>query len=80
MCPLCQKSSITFDPFMYVSLPLPSTSIRTMTVTVMTTDGSSQQSSVTITVPKNGKLEDLNQALGSSCSIGVEETLLVVEV
>ncbi|KAL8090012.1 hypothetical protein AgCh_039466 [Apium graveolens] len=80
VCPLCRKSSITFDPFMYVSLPLPSTSIRTMTVTVMTTDGSSQQSSVTITVPKNGKLEDLNQALGSLCSIGVDETLLVVEV
>ncbi|KAL1827782.1 hypothetical protein ACET3Z_006194 [Daucus carota] len=80
VCPHCRKSSITFDPFMYVSLPLPSTSIRTMTVTVMTTDGNSQQSSVTITVPKSGRLEDLNQALGSSCSIGVNETLLVVEV
>ena len=51
-----------------------------MTVTVMTTDGNSQHSSVTITVPKSGRSEDLNQALGSSCSIGVNETLLVVEV
>lgn len=80
VCPLCRKSSIMFDPFMYVSLPLPSTSIRTMTLTVMTTDGSSQQVSVTVTVPKNGKLEDLNQALGSVCSIGVDESLLVAEV
>lgn len=69
-----------FDPFMYVSLPLPSTSIRTMTLTIMTTDGSSQQVSVTVTVPKNGKLEDLTQALGSACSIGVDESLLVAEV
>lgn len=51
-----------------------------MTLTIMNTDGSSQQVSVTVTVPKNGKLEDLNQALGSACSIGVDESLLVAEV
>lgn len=65
---------------MYLSLPLPSTSVRTMTLTVMTTDGSSQQSTVTVTVPKNGKLEDLIQALGNACSIGLDESLLVAEV
>lgn len=67
-----------FDPFMYVSLPLPSTSVRTMTLTVLAIDGSSQQ--VSVTVPKNGRLEDLNQALGSACSLGVDESLLVAEV
>lgn len=80
VCPLCQKCSITFDPFMYLSLPLPSTSMRTMTLTVMATDGSSQQSPVTVTVPKNGKLEDLIQALSNACSIGVDEALLVAEI
>lgn len=46
----------------------------------MTTDGSSQQSPVTVTVPKNGKLEDLIEALSNACSIGVDEALLVAEV
>lgn len=80
VCPLCRKVSITFDPFMYVSLPLPSTSMRTMTLTVMSTDGSTQPFPFTITVPKLGKFEDLIQALSIACSLGVDEALLVAEV
>ena len=80
MCPLCRKVSITFDPFMYLSLPLPSTTMRTMTLTVMSTDGSTPPSPFTVTVPKHGKFEDLIQALSTACSLGVDETLLVAEV
>ncbi|XVF05042.1 hypothetical protein REPUB_Repub05bG0137000 [Reevesia pubescens] len=80
VCPECKKVSITFDPFMYLSLPLPSTTLRTMTVTVITTDGTSQPSSFTITVPKSGKFEDLIQALSVACSLGADETLLVAEI
>ncbi|CAI0419696.1 unnamed protein product [Linum tenue] len=35
VCPICKKSSITFDPFMYLSLPLPSTTMRKMTLTIL---------------------------------------------
>ncbi|KAM7257032.1 hypothetical protein ACFE04_012773 [Oxalis oulophora] len=80
VCPICRKVSITFDPFMYLSLPLPSTTLRTMTLTVVSSDGSSQPSQYTINVPKNGKSEDLIQALSTSCSLGVDETLLVAEI
>nr|GEX29515.1 ubiquitin carboxyl-terminal hydrolase 8 [Tanacetum cinerariifolium] len=80
VCPVCKKMSVTFDPFMYLSLPLPSTSMRTMTLTILPTDGSAQPSSVTVTVPKQGNFEDLLRALGPTCSLGSNETLIVAEV
>ncbi|OVA07193.1 Ubiquitin carboxyl-terminal hydrolases family 2 [Macleaya cordata] len=80
VCPVCNKVSVTFDPFMYLSLPLPSTMMRTMTVTVLSTDGSSAPSPFTITVPKYGKCKDLIQALSTACSLRTDETLLVAEI
>lgn len=80
VCPVCKKVSITFDPFMYLSLPLPSTTMRTMTLTIVSADGITQPSPCTITVPKNGKCEDLIQALSSSCYLKDDETLLVAEI
>ncbi|RID68847.1 hypothetical protein BRARA_C00982 [Brassica rapa] len=69
-----------FDPFMYLSLPLPCTSIRTMDLTVMSADGGSLPVSVTVNVPKFGKFEDLQKALVSACSLPEDETLMVTEV
>ncbi|KAL8496254.1 hypothetical protein ACS0TY_020096 [Phlomoides rotata] len=80
ICPDCRKVSVTFDPFMYLSLPLPSTSLRTMTLTVVKADGSDKPSPFTVTVPKNGKLKDLTQALSAACSLGADETILVAEI
>ncbi|KAK8596042.1 hypothetical protein V6N13_000704 [Hibiscus sabdariffa] len=80
ICPECRKVSVTFDPFMYLSLPLPSTTSRTMTITVISTDGTFPPSPFTITVPKSGKFEDLIQALSVACSLGADETLLVAEI
>lgn len=54
--------------------------MRTMTLTVMNTDGSCLPLPYTITVPKYGKLEDLIQALSTACSLRFNETLLVAEV
>ncbi|XP_057536456.1 ubiquitin carboxyl-terminal hydrolase 8 [Amaranthus tricolor] len=80
VCPICKKVSITFDPFMYLSLPLPSTSMRTMTLTILNTDGTSGPVVVTVSVPKYGKGVDLIKALTSACSLRTDETLLVAEV
>ncbi|XP_062171940.1 ubiquitin carboxyl-terminal hydrolase 8 isoform X3 [Alnus glutinosa] len=80
VCPVCKKVSVTFDPFMYLSLPLPSTTMRTMTLTVLNTSGNTEPSPYTITVPKYGKCDDLLQALGIACSLGSDETLLVAEI
>ncbi|KAK9986505.1 hypothetical protein SO802_031456 [Lithocarpus litseifolius] len=80
ICPLCKKVSVTFDPFMYLSLPLPSTVMRTMTLTVMSADGTTLPSTYTITVPDCGNLTDLIVALSAACSLRDDETLLVAEV
>lgn len=80
VCPVCDKMSVTFDPFMYLSLPLQSTSTRTMTVTVFTCDGSALPAACTINVPKQGRCRDLIQALSNACSLKHNEKLLLAEV
>ncbi|MCH95154.1 ubiquitin carboxyl-terminal hydrolase 5-like, partial [Trifolium medium] len=80
VCPVCNKVSVTFDPFMYLSLPLQSATNRTMTVTVFSCDGSTQPSPCTVTVPKQGRCKDLIQALSNACSLKHNERLVLVEV
>ncbi|KAH9738785.1 ubiquitin carboxyl-terminal hydrolase 5 [Citrus sinensis] len=72
--------SVTFDPFMYLSLPLQATTTRTMTVTVFTSDGSALPSTYTVTVPKHGRCRDLIQVLGNICSLKQSEELKVAEI
>ncbi|KAL6847146.1 hypothetical protein ACP4OV_022999 [Aristida adscensionis] len=80
VCPICKKVSVTFDPFMYLSLPLPSTTMRTMTVTVFSTDGTTGPSPYTVSVPKSGDTKTLIDALSNACSLRNDERLLVAEV
>lgn len=80
VCPVCGKISVTFDPFMYLSLPLQSASARTMTVVVLTSDGSTLPTTCTVSVPKQGRCRDLIQALSNACSLKNEEKLLLAEV
>lgn len=80
VCPVCSKISITFDPFMYLSLPLPSTVTRMMTVTVFYGDGSGLPMPFTVTVLKHGCCKDLILALGVACCLRNDEYLLLAEV
>ncbi|KAK7396058.1 hypothetical protein VNO78_16790 [Psophocarpus tetragonolobus] len=80
VCPVCNKVSVTFDPFMYLSLPLQSTTSRTMTVTVFACDGATLPSTFTVTVPKQGRCRDLIQALSNACSLKHDERLLLAEI
>lgn len=80
VCPVCNKVSVTFDPFMYLSLPLQATTTRTMTVTIFTSDGSALPSTYTVTVPKHGRCRDLIQVLGNIGSLKQSEELKVAEI
>ncbi|XVF24583.1 hypothetical protein REPUB_Repub13aG0140400 [Reevesia pubescens] len=80
VCPVCNKVSVTFDPFMYLSLPLQFTTTRTMTITVFTCDGSALPSTCTVTVPKQGRYRDLIQALSNACSLKQTEEIKLVEI
>ncbi|KAL0331584.1 UNVERIFIED_CONTAM: Ubiquitin carboxyl-terminal hydrolase 10 [Sesamum angustifolium] len=80
VCPVCDKISVTFDPFMYLSLPLPSTATRSMTITVFYGDGSGLPMPFTVSVLKQGCCKDLNQALAVACCLSSNEYLLLAEV
>ncbi|KAK9696974.1 hypothetical protein RND81_08G007400 [Saponaria officinalis] len=80
VCPVCAKISVTFDPFMYLSLPLQSTATRTLTVTIFSSDGSQLPNVCVVTVPKQGRCRDLIQALSAACSLKFNEKLLLAEI
>lgn len=80
VCPVCNKISITFDPFMYLSLPLPSMINRMMTVTVLYGNGSKLPMPYTVTVSKHGCCRDLIQALATACCLKNDESLFLAEV
>ncbi|XP_048501031.1 ubiquitin carboxyl-terminal hydrolase 5 isoform X4 [Beta vulgaris subsp. vulgaris] len=80
VCPVCSKISVTFDPFMYLSLPLQSTATRPLTVTIFSSDGSLLPNVCTVTIPKQGRCRDLIQALSAACSLQPNEKLLLAEI
>lgn len=80
VCPVCGKISITFDPFMYLSLPLPSTVTRSVTVTLFYGDGSGLPMPFTVTVQRHGCTKDLTLALAAACCLKSDENLLLAEV
>lgn len=65
---------------MYLTLPLPSTRTRSMTVAVFYGDGSRLWTPYTVTVPKDGSCRDLRNALGTACCLNNDESLLLAEV
>ncbi|KAJ1689237.1 hypothetical protein LUZ63_013392 [Rhynchospora breviuscula] len=80
VCPVCSKVSVTFDPFMYLSLPLPSTVTRSITVTIFSGYGDGLPMPFTVTVPKAGQAKDLINALATACCLKSSESLLLAEV
>ncbi|XP_050377387.1 ubiquitin carboxyl-terminal hydrolase 9-like [Argentina anserina] len=80
VCPVCEKVSITFDPFMYLSVPLPSTVTRSMTVTVLYGDGRGLPIPYTVNLIKDRCVRDLIEALGTACCLKSDENLLLAEI
>ncbi|PKU81052.1 ubiquitin carboxyl-terminal hydrolase 5 [Dendrobium catenatum] len=80
VCPVCRKVSVTFDPFMYLSLPLQSPSANSMTILVFTSDGSALPTPCTVNVPKQGRCKDLIQVLSNACSVKGGEKLILAEI
>ncbi|CAI0439894.1 unnamed protein product [Linum tenue] len=80
VCPICNKVSVTFDPFMYLSLPLQSATTRSMTLTILTSDSTTSPFPCTVSVPKHGWCRDLIQAVSIACSLKTHEELKLAEV
>ncbi|XP_014770306.1 ubiquitin carboxyl-terminal hydrolase 15 isoform X1 [Octopus bimaculoides] len=63
VCPQCSKVSVTFDPFCYLSLPLPIKKERQMEVFWVPLDPAKHPVQYKLTVPKLGTVSDLCSAL-----------------
>ncbi|GAB1602017.1 ubiquitin carboxyl-terminal hydrolase 15-like [Argonauta hians] len=63
VCPQCSKVSVTFDPFCYLSLPLPIKKERQIEVFWVPLEPAKQPVQYKLTVPKLGTVWDLCSAL-----------------
>ncbi|CAI5531070.1 unnamed protein product [Closterium sp. Naga37s-1] len=80
VCPHCKKVSVTFDPFMYLSLPLPSKATRSLHLTLLSSFGDQPPRALTVTVPRTGRILDLQRALAEACQLPPGERLHVAEI
>ena len=65
VCPECPKISVTFDPFCYLSLPLPVRKERQIEVFLVFMDQIKVPTQFKVTCPKSGCMKDLCQALSN---------------
>jgi len=76
ICPVCQNECVVFDPFTFLSVPLPEDNMIRMTVNVHTNDMSKQHFSVTIDMKKSSTVLDLCRSIeGLPCFSGVNPAI-----
>ncbi|XP_028680996.1 ubiquitin carboxyl-terminal hydrolase 4 [Erpetoichthys calabaricus] len=76
VCPECSKVSVTFDPFCYLTLPLPMKKDRTMEVFLVRTDPLSRPMQYRVVVPKLGSVADLCSALAKLSGVSAENMVV----
>ena len=59
VCPDCDRISVTFDPFMYLSLPLPTKTTRSVVVTLFPADPAKLPQKVRVSVGKMASIKKL---------------------
>ncbi|PSN47889.1 Ubiquitin carboxyl-terminal hydrolase 15 [Blattella germanica] len=79
VCPECSKVSITFDPLVYLSLPLPTKKERTLEVLLFHYDPALKPTPFTVIVQKKGLIKDLVSNIGRQSGVP-PENLIVAEV
>ncbi|XP_067854552.1 ubiquitin carboxyl-terminal hydrolase 4 isoform X1 [Heptranchias perlo] len=76
VCPECSKISVTFDPFCYLTLPLPMKKDRTMEIFLVRADSKSRPTQYRIIVPKMGAISDLCTALSQISGVPAEKMVV----
>uniref|UniRef100_A0A674DNU4 Ubiquitin carboxyl-terminal hydrolase n=1 Tax=Salmo trutta TaxID=8032 RepID=A0A674DNU4_SALTR len=71
VCPVCAKVSVTFDPFCYLTLPLPMKKERTLEVYLVRLDPLCK-----LTVPKVGYISDLCTSLSMLSGVPAEKMIV----
>ncbi|XP_069592061.1 ubiquitin carboxyl-terminal hydrolase 4 [Ranitomeya imitator] len=76
VCPECSKVSVTFDPFCYLTLPLPMKKDRTMEVFLVRADPQCKPTQYRLIVPKMGAVSDLCSALSKLSGVPAENMVV----
>lgn len=76
VCPVCSKVSVTFDPFCYLTLPLPMKKERTIEVYLVRLDPLAKPTQYKLTVPKVGYISDLCTSLSNMCGVPAEKMIV----
>jgi ubiquitin C-terminal hydrolase len=81
VCPTCENKSVKFDPFMYLSIPLPSTRERTIKVTLVSYGDEISAVTYGLKVPKNGDIATLTRAICEAADVDtMTERIVLCEV
>ncbi|XP_060108668.1 ubiquitin carboxyl-terminal hydrolase 11 [Heteronotia binoei] len=76
VCPECGKVSVTFDPFCYLSVPLPVSKERVMEIFFVYMDPSKKPEQHRLIVPKAGKVLDLCRTLSKHTGVPAERMMV----
>ncbi|XP_004435048.1 PREDICTED: ubiquitin carboxyl-terminal hydrolase 11 isoform X6 [Ceratotherium simum simum] len=76
VCPGCGNVSVTFDPFCYLSVPLPVSYKRVMEVFFVSMDPRRKPEQHRLVVPKKGKISDLCVALAKHTGVSPERMMV----
>ncbi|XP_078270332.1 ubiquitin carboxyl-terminal hydrolase 4 isoform X1 [Rhinoraja longicauda] len=76
VCPECSKVSVTFDPFCYLTLPLPMKKDRTMEIFLVRADLKSKPTQYRVIVPKLGTISDLCTTLCQISGVAAEKMVV----
>ncbi|XP_016048216.1 ubiquitin carboxyl-terminal hydrolase 4 isoform X2 [Erinaceus europaeus] len=76
VCPECAKVSVTFDPFCYLTLPLPLKKDRMMEVFLVPADPRCRPTQYRVVVPLMGAVSDLCEALSKLSGVAVENMVV----
>ncbi|XP_062374038.1 ubiquitin carboxyl-terminal hydrolase 15-like isoform X4 [Sardina pilchardus] len=76
VCPVCAKVSVTFDPFCYLTLPLPMKKERTLEVYLVRLDPGAKPTQYKLTVPKVGYISDLCTSLSTLSDVPAEKMIV----
>ncbi|NXY45788.1 UBP4 hydrolase, partial [Ceuthmochares aereus] len=76
VCPKCSKVSVTFDPFCYLTLPLPLRRDRLMEVTLVHADPQRTPVRYRVVVPMMGAISDLCESLSKLSGVPAENMVV----
>ncbi|KAM6062120.1 ubiquitin carboxyl-terminal hydrolase 4 isoform 4-T4 [Chlamydotis macqueenii] len=76
VCPKCSKVSVTFDPFCYLTLPLPLRRDRLMEVTLVYADPQRRPVQYRLVLPMMGAISDLCETLSLLSGVPAENMVV----